>query len=478
MQLRSGIATRHRFPRGKALVMFALLLPVLLGIVGLVVDCGLLIVAQREAQNAADAAAMAAAMAELSQMGEPHKAATALVTQYYGISDATLSTFNHPPAAGPHAGAHAYYEVVVTCPVTTLFMPALGVSSNQTVQARAVAGCMPAPATAGVGVLDPTAAPGLSVTGGASLVVNGRILVNSPASPAAVADDGAVQAADYQIVGPTVAGSFQPYPSTIGRVALSHTAAPDPFINLPTPATTPSTAHNTASPLSPGWNTQILGSPTVQAGQASGLQNPNYVDSLGTVQLFPGVYDSITVTGGTVNFNRGVYILRPSDSPPYALDITGGTVTGAGVMFYNTGGDFVPSTGAPDLGDASLYAPGPSGNNAPPSTGGFQGDFAGIRLDSSNNGSITLSPLDGDADPFYGVVLYQRRANTQAIAITGGNLSLTGTIYAVWAPLSISGGGTYPAQFIVGSMQVSGSDAVFLNSTRLLGKANQVFLVE
>ena len=32
---------------GKTLVMFALLLPVLLGMVGLVIDCGLLIAAQR-----------------------------------------------------------------------------------------------------------------------------------------------------------------------------------------------------------------------------------------------------------------------------------------------------------------------------------------------------------------------------------------------------------------------------------------------
>ena len=73
MRPRSTILTAGRSPSGKVLVMFALLLPMLLGMVGLVIDCGLLMVAQREAQNAADAAAMAAAMAELTQQGEPQE---------------------------------------------------------------------------------------------------------------------------------------------------------------------------------------------------------------------------------------------------------------------------------------------------------------------------------------------------------------------------------------------------------------------
>src|SRR3954466_445900 len=53
---------RCRRREGKILVMFALLLPVLLGVTGLVIDGGLLMAAQRQAQNAADAAATAAAM--------------------------------------------------------------------------------------------------------------------------------------------------------------------------------------------------------------------------------------------------------------------------------------------------------------------------------------------------------------------------------------------------------------------------------
>ena len=76
------------------------------------------------------------------------------------------------------------------------------------------------------------------------------------------------------------------------------------------------------------------------------------------------------------------------------------------------------------------------------------------------------------------MLIYQRRANTQAIEITGGNLTLSGTIYALWAPLEYSGGGTYQAQFIVGSMRLSGRDALTLSNSGSFGKANQVFLVE
>ena len=321
-------------------------------------------------------------------------------------------------------------------------MPALGTSRNQSVQARAVAGTEAVSAGAGLAALDPTAAPGLTVADSASLVVNGRITVNSSARPAAVVGDGQVEAADYQVVGPTVSGSFQLYPGTSGRLELSHAPASDPLSNLPTPAATPSTANGTASPIGSAWSTRILGSPSVRDGQATGLLTPNYVDARGTVQLFPGVYQAITVAGGTLNFNPGVYILSPANNPPYVLDVTGGTVTGAGVMFYNTGGSFIASTGSPDYGDAGLYTTGPSGTNAPPSTEDFQADFAGIRLDGSTSANITLSAPSDDGDPFSGMLIYQRRANMQAIEITGGNLALSGTVYcAVGAPGVFGEGG-------------------------------------
>ena len=60
MFLPASRSARARRP-GKILVLFALLLPALLALLGLVTDGCLLMAAHRHAQNAADAAAMAAA---------------------------------------------------------------------------------------------------------------------------------------------------------------------------------------------------------------------------------------------------------------------------------------------------------------------------------------------------------------------------------------------------------------------------------
>jgi hypothetical protein len=413
--------------------------------------------AQRQVQNAADAAAMAAAMAKLSGQGDPQTVATTFVKdpQYNGLSNATLTV--NPPTSGPHAGSNNYYEVVVTYPVTTLFMPVLGANPNQSVQARAVAGYETVPAGELVAALDPTASsgPGLSVTGGASLVVNGRIIVNSPASPAATVDSGGqITAAVSNIVGPTVSGTFN------GQ-QLNQPPMGDPLINLPTPATAASMANHTATPLS-GWSTTNWGSVQVSNDKT----------------LDPGVYSSIQITGGNVTFNPGVYILTGGMDIHDSTGVLGNlTVTGNGVMFYNTGTNYDPSTGSPDNTDASLYDPNPYGINTPTSV------FGGIDIDGTT-ATITLSPIASAADPFNGVLIYQSRANTQTIKIImGGNLSLTGTLYAKWAQFNISGGGTYQAQFIGGSMGLSGQpgDTLTLNYGSTLstfGRANEVFLVE
>src|SRR5262249_54534396 len=152
---------------------------------------------------------------------------------------------------------------------------------------------------------------------------------------------------------------------TSGTITYNQGIMPDPLIDLPTPggASTGATdtTNNTATTVSSGsWSTQSLGSPAVTNQNAKGLTSPNYVDTNGTVQLYPGVYSSISISGGNVNFNPGVYVLSPQKNTPTTLNITGSngsTVTGNGVMFYNTGGDYVASTGYPDYGDASTYDP-------------------------------------------------------------------------------------------------------------------------
>jgi hypothetical protein len=58
-------------------------------------------------------------------------------------------------------------------------------------------------------------------------------------------------------------------------------------------------------------------------------------------------------------------------------------------------------------------------------------------------------------------------------------LSLTGTVYAKTAQVDLAGTGKFNAQFVVGSMQISGGATVTINAGgKDFGRANLVFLVE
>src|SRR5665811_191390 len=77
---------------GKAMFLFVLVLPVLLGMLGLVLDGGLMMVASRQARNAAYAAARAAALDKLRGATDATALATAnsfLTTN--GLSGVTLT---------------------------------------------------------------------------------------------------------------------------------------------------------------------------------------------------------------------------------------------------------------------------------------------------------------------------------------------------------------------------------------------------
>src|SRR5687768_13779480 len=85
---------------GKVLVMFALLLPILLGMVGLVIDGGRLMAAHRQAHNGADAAALAGALERLRgrSVAAARTTATRYATTYNGLDGATV-TVNIPPSS-------------------------------------------------------------------------------------------------------------------------------------------------------------------------------------------------------------------------------------------------------------------------------------------------------------------------------------------------------------------------------------------
>ena len=465
----SARVARRRRRAGSILVWCAFLLIILIAMVGLVIDGGLMLANYRESQNAADAAALAAAMDLMlgKTSAEATATATTIVTgedynnyynaahTYRNLEGATV-VVNIPPTEGPYVGSTHYAEAFVTYPFTTRFMPLLwGFNPNRTVRARAVAGFEPISIDEGVIALDPGARPGIAVNGNGTLWVNGKIQINASADryAATTGEHAFMYGTDIEVVGnvdsPTHFLNADPSNPTS---PLQTKGMPDPdiFSHLPTPT------------VANGVVATNFGKVSITGG---------------TTTLNPGVYDSLAIsgTGTTVTFNPGIYVIKGG-----SLTLTGGNVTGNGVMFYVTGKDYNPTTGAPDISD-----PRDPMNQLPPGNPGS--NFGDVTINAAMHFSPidTTNPLYHYANPdinnFNGMLFYQRRADKAPVRIEGNSAAgnLTGTIYAKWAPFDIAGQGIYSAQFVVGSMKVTGNGVVTVNYIgRQLGKAPQVFLVE
>src|SRR5262245_37075204 len=171
----------RRGRRGYVLVWFSLVLVLLMGLIGLVVDGGMLASTYRQARNAADAAALAAAKDIFAGRGSGTARTTAetFVHTHNGLSAATV-VVNNPPLNGPYAGNASFVEVIVTHEVSNYFVQVSpSTTHTTTVRARAVAGTEDLAKGEGAIVLDPRAKPGLSITGGATLKVDGAVLINA-----------------------------------------------------------------------------------------------------------------------------------------------------------------------------------------------------------------------------------------------------------------------------------------------------------
>ncbi len=465
-------ASIHLRPRkAKTLVLFCVLAPVLVGWVGLVIDGGLLMAGQRQAQNAADAAALAGAM-NMMQGGTitTARAAANPFLASNGLSNAPAlvsgTSFNIPPKQGPFMGNSQYVEVIVTNPVQTYFIQAVGASSTANVTARAVAGYEAVTAGEGGAVLDPTAVPGLSISGGATLLVHGRVVINSQGA-------GYDQNGNWiSLTNPTTNQPYASYAATTGNNSTLQGTDIRVVGGVDTPAHFQNVPGNTGNPLHAGVlpeadPLEYLATPTTANGVSSTSRG---AWKNGTqASLLPGVYDSLEINNANYNFPAGIYVVKGGN-----FKITGNsTVTGNGVMFYMTGSNYDLTTGSPDSSD---------GGSSPPTSG--NPTFGGITINGNvgkNAGTVNLTGLNDSTSPFNGMLFYQRRWNTQGADINGGSdvTQLNGTIYAKWAQFKLDGSGVYNSQFLVGSLALSGQANITINyAGKNLGKAPQVFLVE
>ena len=127
---------------GAAAIVLALLLPVLIGMLGVIIDLGYAYQHRRIMQPAADAAAMGDACSifrdDSNQSDNIETAALddAGMNGFDG-SNGETRTVNVPPVGGFYAGQDGHVEFIISQQVATYFMPVLGIY-DMTISARAV----------------------------------------------------------------------------------------------------------------------------------------------------------------------------------------------------------------------------------------------------------------------------------------------------------------------------------------------------
>jgi hypothetical protein len=395
--------------RGQAVVLMALVAGVLLLTIGLAVDAGSLYVSRRTQQAAADAAAWAGAVELYYKRSASEARDTAIGDAFrngFSTNAEVTVIANVPPVTGPHAGDPQFIEVIIERQVRTTFLQGAG-GVFTLVRARAVGGAMPFQSSHAIMALDRDGQTFKTNGNGGVRANGGGIKINSGASDAGAAVGNGGVYAPYIHVGGGV--------STSGGSA---TFSPTPVRGLPPDA----------DPFFTMPGPPIDGLPTFRNVRVNGAET-----------LDPGVYvGGITITSsGNAKLRPGLYVFKGG-----GIKITGGGVMegvtpDTGVLLFNT-------------------------HNNYPGAAGTCGDIA-----LAGNGKLDLRAQQ--FGPYAGILLWQDRACTEDLAISGnGTLTtLVGTVYAPTAHINLTGNGstalTLDAQFISSLMDYAGNAALNLN---------------
>ena len=284
--------------RGAIIPLFAIILPALVGALGLAVDTGAMFDENRHMQTAADAAAIAGAQ-EIRSLNFTGLEAAALedaALNGYPVGDDVEVEVNRPPTVGPRAGDNRFVEVYIRKPSPSYFM-SMFVSTPRVIAARAVAGAEPAEAC--VYALNPSDEASFDASGTSHIVLDDcAIQVNSSHATAAVADGSAqVEAVSINVTGGYDGAGF----------------FPEPFGGVPAQA-------DPLADLDPSWNTTCT--------------EPNQLHINGNTTLNPGVYcgGMLVTSTGTVTFNPGVYVIQGGGITAHG----GAHLSGDGVTFIMT----------------------------------------------------------------------------------------------------------------------------------------------
>lgn len=388
------IARFTRNDQASIALMFALMLPVLFGIVGLGVEVGIWFKERRELQTIADAAAVSAAIENTfgATQAELEAAATLEATNN-GFDAATDAiTYVGTPTSGAYAGESGYIEVIVSRQLETILSQVFYTLDPSTT-ARAVASTV-ADQEACVLALSPTAQNAVWVTGaGTSVSMDGCSMVANSDDPTKAIN---VQNGSLDIDCLWTAGGISGSENITTDCASPVEGAgqvDDPFASLDVPT--------------------FSGCDYDPAGNKA--YKPKAADSTDT--LSEGVYcGGIEISAGeNVTMTEGIYIIDEGD-------------------FMVNGGATITSTG--DGVTIILTSSSGSGYGTITINGG-----ATVEL-TAQTGADTTGAITGD---YTGILFYQDRDAGSSPSLdanfTGGStMELTGAIYMPENDMSFTGG--------------------------------------
>ncbi len=421
--LPADFRSRNSSTRGQTILLFTLSLPVVLGLLGLVVDAGWMFWRREACLTAAQAAASASVMtASKSTTSYPANCNTSttlwcsatpvlcdaspanppsnnfqtacLYAKANGYSNANrnqkvmVAANNGSTADAPNVSPSYYVTVTVTEKIPLTFLAAMGAGYFGVASASATGGIFSQASGGCLYVLDPTGKDALNASNNAHIMPSCGVQIASNNSEAAIATGSAQVTTSgnpqppIQVVGTAAKnnnGSYSPNPTSTASVS-------DPLSSLDVPWT------NCTGTGCPTTNCQYTGCST-----AAGVCNhTNFTVSSNSwsppyVHLTPGVYcgtggsAAITINNGnSAIFDSGMYVINGggvsiqsgsgNSGSNVIFYLTGTNSTYGGVNFANgtTVNFSAPSTG--DLADVLIYGDrtltAPTGSNA---TSQFQG---------------------------------------------------------------------------------------------------------
>jgi len=371
--------------RGQVIVVVTGALVTLLLVVGMVIDVGIIQEQKRQLQNAVDAAALASARAadvdpDLAQAA----AEEYLLLNGFDPADISLTITVNPNYAPDQV------EVTATAVIPTAFFTLAGVDTK-TVTVRAVGEVVQGYGSGDYAfvALSEDACIAFEKAGNSELTISGGggIMVNSDCSPDAfwAHGNGSIDAAilnyfeegDARVNGAVI---LNPEPTAANARIV------DPLAGLPVPSV----------PTSP------------DSGGTQAAPDLLHITSPTTLQ--PGTFWGGIAVNSDVTLQPGIYVMAGGGLSTAG----GGSLTGAGVLIYNT-----DNPGVQDCGS--------------------------IVLTGSN--SVILTPMTNH-DDYEDITVWQDADCTETFTMSGGHPLAAGVIYAPGALFNLVGGGQ------LGSLQV------------------------